>query len=91
MKARILLKADTSEAGEAWSDAQIVERFEWHYTPKHGSWLDMAESELGILSSQCLDRRIPDKAALSRSPRGRVIATSGDGCYIIPVSLTPSG
>ena len=39
-------------------------RFEWHYTPKHGSWLDLAESELGVLSSQCLDRRIPDKQAL---------------------------
>ena len=36
----------------------------WHYTPKHGSWLDLAESELGILSSQCLDRRIPDKQTL---------------------------
>jgi hypothetical protein len=36
----------------------------WHYTPKHGSWLDMAESELGILSSQCLDRRIQDKQTL---------------------------
>ena len=42
----------------------MVERFEWHYTPKHGSWLDMAESELGALSSQCLDRRIPDKETL---------------------------
>ena len=45
---------------------RLVERFEWHYTPKHGSWLDMAESELGILSNQCLDRRIPDKQALAR-------------------------
>jgi hypothetical protein len=43
---------------------RLVERFEWHYTPKHGSWLDMAESELGILSSQCLDRRIPDQQIL---------------------------
>ena len=43
---------------------RLVERFEWHYTPKHGSWLDMAESELGVLSSQCLDRRIPDKQTL---------------------------
>lgn len=45
---------------------RLVERFEWHYTPKHGSWLDMAESELAVLSSQCLDRRIPDKANLVR-------------------------
>ena len=43
---------------------RLVERFEWHYTPKHGSWLDMAESELGALSTQCLDRRIPDKQTL---------------------------
>ena len=43
---------------------RLVERFEWHYTPKHGSWLDMAESELAVLASQCLDRRIPDKATL---------------------------
>jgi len=43
---------------------RLVERFEWHYTPKHGSWLDMAESELSVLSSQYLDRRIPDKQTL---------------------------
>lgn len=43
---------------------RLVERFEWHYTPKHGSWLDLAESELGVLSAQCLDRRIPDKRTL---------------------------
>jgi hypothetical protein len=36
----------------------------WHYTPKHGSWLDLAESELGNLAAQCLDRRIPDKQTL---------------------------
>jgi hypothetical protein len=40
---------------------RLVERFEWHYTPKHGSWLNMAETELSVLSSQCLDRRIPSK------------------------------
>ena len=44
---------------------RLVERFEWHYTPKHGSWLDMAESELGVLASQCLDRRIADKKLLA--------------------------
>jgi hypothetical protein len=43
---------------------RLIERFEWHYTPKHGSWLDMAESELAVLSAQCLDRRIPDRATL---------------------------
>jgi len=45
---------------------RLFERFEWHYTPKHGSWLDLAESELAVLSGQCLDRRIPDRAMLER-------------------------
>jgi hypothetical protein len=44
---------------------RLVERFEWHFTPKHGSWLDMAETELSVLSSQCLNRRIPDKETLA--------------------------
>ncbi len=46
---------------EAFEPAQakcLAERFEFHYTPKHGSWLDMAEIELGILSRQCLSQRI---------------------------------
>jgi hypothetical protein len=43
---------------------RILERLEIHYTPKHGSWLNMAEIELSILSRQCLDRRIPDQATL---------------------------
>jgi len=37
---------------------RLTARFEWHYTPKHGSWLDIAEIELGILSRQCLSQRI---------------------------------
>ena len=57
-------KASLYEAFPAAEARRLVERFEWHYTPKHGSWLDLAESELGVLSSQCLDRRIPDKQAL---------------------------
>jgi transposase len=57
-------KASLYEAFPAAQARRLVERFEWHYTPKHGSWLDLAESELGVLSSQCLDRRIPDKQAL---------------------------
>ncbi len=43
---------------------RLVERFEWHYSPKHGSWLNMAESELAVLTRQCLDRRIPDQPML---------------------------
>jgi transposase len=43
---------------------RLLERFELHYTPKHGSWLNMAEIELSALTRQCLDRRIPDKEVL---------------------------
>jgi hypothetical protein len=56
--------ASLYEAFPAPEARRLVERFEWHYTPKHGSWLDMAESELSVLSGQCLDRRIPDKPTL---------------------------
>lgn len=45
---------------------RLSNRFEFHYTPKHGSWLNMAEIELGVLTRQCLNRRIPDKATLER-------------------------
>jgi DDE superfamily endonuclease len=44
---------------------RIIEKLEIHYTPKHGSWLDMAETELSVLSRQCLDRRIPDQLTLT--------------------------
>ncbi len=43
---------------------RIASKLEIHYTPKHGSWLNMAEIELSILSRQCLDRRIPDQNTL---------------------------
>jgi len=42
-----------------------ADRLEVHYTPKHGSWLNMAEIELGILNRQCLDQRIPDQPSLN--------------------------
>jgi hypothetical protein len=58
-------KASLYEAFPAAEARRLAERFDFHYTPKHGSWLDMAESELGILASQCLDRRIPDKQKLT--------------------------
>ncbi len=44
---------------------RIADKLEWHSTPKHGSWLNMAEIEFSILSRQCLDRRIPDQATLA--------------------------
>ena len=43
----------------------MAAKLEWHYTPKHGSWLNVAEMELSVLARQCLSRRIPDAAALA--------------------------
>src|SRR5260370_11145015 len=59
--------ASLYEAFPAPEARRLVERFEWHYTPKHGSSLDLAESELGVLASQCLDRRIADKQILAHA------------------------
>ena len=53
------------EAFEPDRARRIVEKLEWHYTPKHGSWLNVAECELSCMTSQCLkDRRIGDLATL---------------------------
>ena len=54
---------ETFEPEEA---RRLINRFEFHFTPKHGSWLNMAEIELGVLIRQCLSRRIADKATLER-------------------------
>ncbi len=43
---------------------RILRKIEFHYTPKHASWLNMVEIEIGVMVKQCLDRRIPDKATL---------------------------
>ena len=58
--------ASLYEAFEPMEARRIAQRLEIHYTPKHGSWLDMAEIEIGVLARQCLDRRIPDQEALRR-------------------------
>ena len=53
---------------EAFAPAEaqrIARKLDWHYTPKHGSWLNMVEIELSVLAAQCLDRRIPDLATLA--------------------------
>lgn len=44
---------------------RLIDKLEIHYTPKHGSWLNMAETELGVMTKQCLDRRIPDLSTLA--------------------------
>ena len=60
---------------------RLLRRLEFHYTPKHASWLDMAEIELSVLSRQCLDRRIPDQQTLAHevaaweAPRNSAQAT----------------
>ena len=62
---------------ECYSPAEarrIAEKIEWHYTPVHASWLNIAEIELNVLSNQCLDRRIGDKETL--------VVKKGDGGYI---------
>ena len=45
---------------------RIADKLEWHYTPEHGSWLNMAEIELAALDRQCLDRRIGDQEMLAK-------------------------
>ena len=58
--------ASLYEAFEPAEAQRIAQRLEIHYTPKHGSWLNMAEIELGVLARQCLDRRIPDREVLAQ-------------------------
>ena len=58
--------ASLYEAFEPMEARRIAERLEIHYTLKHGSWLNMAEIEIGVLARQCLDRRIPDQEVLRR-------------------------
>jgi hypothetical protein len=62
------------ETFEPAAARRLVERLEIHYTPKHGSWMNMAELELSVLARQCLDRRIPDLETL----RAEVAAWQAD-------------
>ena len=54
------------EAFPACEARRIAKRIEWHHTPEHGSWLNIAEIELSVLHRQCLNRRIEDVASLER-------------------------
>src|SRR5664279_755038 len=73
IKVRLVLDNLNTHVGGALYDAfppaearRVLNRLEIHYTPKHGSWLNMAESELSILARQCLDRRIAEVGTLER-------------------------
>lgn len=60
---------------EAW---RLLQKLEWHYTPTHGSWLNMAELEWSVLSRQCLSRRIPDVATLQTELAAWVAARNSE-------------
>lgn len=59
-------KSSLYEAFEPIEAKRIADRFEIHYTPKHGSWLNMAEIELSHLSRQCLDQRLGERTILDK-------------------------
>ena len=61
--------ASLYEAFEPKEARRLAERLEIHYTPKHGSWLNVAEIELSVFTNQCLDRRIPDMATLQQEAK----------------------
>jgi DDE superfamily endonuclease len=64
---------------EAW---RILQKLEWHYTPTHGSWLNMAELELSVLHRQCLARRLPDVTTLEREVAAWVAERNAAGLTI---------
>lgn len=71
--------ASLYEAFEPAVAKRLADRFEFHYTPKHGSWLDMAEIELGILGRQCLARRIDNIYDLLREAKAWEAARNASG------------
>ena len=58
---------------------RLAQRFEWHYTPKHGSWLDMAEMEISIMSRQALAKPLPDFDSFSRQVRSWTLQRNAIG------------
>ncbi len=74
--------ASLYEAFEPAEARRILRRLEFHFTPKHGSWLNMAEIEIGVLVSQCLSRRIPDREMLSTEVAAWTAARNAEGARI---------
>jgi hypothetical protein len=58
---------------------RLVEKLEWHYTPTHGSWLNMAELEWSVLARQCLKRRLPDQPTVAHEVAAWVAQRNQDG------------
>jgi hypothetical protein len=71
--------ASLYEAFEPAEAKRLADRLELHSTPKHGSWLNMAEIELSILAEQCLDRRLADQATLEREVAAWQAARNASG------------
>ncbi len=74
--------ASLYEAFDPAEAKRLADRFEVHYTPKHGSWLDMAEIELGILGRQCLSRRIDNMDDLRREANAWEVARDTAGTKV---------
>ena len=74
--------ASLYEAFEPAEAKRLADRFEFHYTPKHGSWLDMAEIELGILGRQCLARRIDNLDDLRREAKAWKMTRNSAGMKV---------
>ncbi len=74
--------ASLYEAFEPAEARRIAERLEMHYTPKHGSWLNMAEIEIGVMARQCLDRRIPNRSVLRREAAAWQAQRNRDGIRV---------
>ena len=70
------------EAFDASEARRLAKRLEIHYTPKHASWLNIAENEIGVLSKQCLDRRIEDPDELGREIAAWEHGRNGNGIEI---------
>jgi hypothetical protein len=88
---KIVLVTDNLNTHTMWSLYQtfpaeqarrILDKLEWHYTPEHGSWLNMAEIELSVMQQQCLDRRIPDVPTLQREATAWETARNTEGAPI---------
>jgi hypothetical protein len=71
--------ASLYEAFEPAEAKRLADRLELHYTPKHGSWLNMAEIELSVLAGQCLDRRLADRTTLEREVAAWEARRNGSG------------